>query len=119
MSSAGLHPQQKIVRGTFAIFSSQAQFSEAIKKEHGIDTPTGLLVGAVGQLNTGPVANEVLERNMADVTFVGRQFQKEPGTVLAFAEQLGVEIEVANQIRAGFLYKKIVMSPESNHAKWK
>jgi hypothetical protein len=34
--------------------------------------------------------------------FVGRMFQKNPGLVWSFAEELGVEINVANQIRWGF-----------------
>ncbi len=34
--------------------------------------------------------------------FVGRQFQKNPATVWAFAEDLGVKITVAHQIEWGF-----------------
>ncbi|KAI5124057.1 hypothetical protein M0805_003885 [Coniferiporia weirii] len=101
VSSAGLHPAQRIVAGTVAYFAYQAHFSEAIKKAHGLDTASKLLLGAVGELNTGPIAEEVLDRDMADVVFVGRQFQKDPATVLTFAEQLGVRIKIANQIGWG------------------
>ncbi|KAI5122193.1 hypothetical protein M0805_002682 [Coniferiporia weirii] len=101
VSTAGLHPKQQIIAGTAANFAYQAQIAEAVKKAHGIDTPTGLLVGAVGEINTGPIAEEVLERKMGDIVLVGRQFQKDPASVLTFAEQLGIRIKVANQIGWG------------------
>ena len=37
-----------------------------------------------------------------DVFFVGRMFQKNPGLVWAFADQLGVEVRQAGQIEWGF-----------------
>ncbi len=43
-----------------------------------------------------------LVQGQADVVFVGRQFQKNPATVWAFAEDLGVKITVAHQIEWGF-----------------
>lgn len=101
VSSAGLHPGQQIVHGTAATFAYQAHFSEAVKRAHGIDTERGLLVGAVGEINTGPIAEEVLQRGMSDVVFVGRQFQRDPASVLTFAEQLGVRTKVAHQIGWG------------------
>lgn len=101
VSSAGLHPAQRIVLGSDTLKAYQAPLSEAVKKAHGIDTPTGLLVGSVGGITTGSLAEDILQRGMSDVVFVGRQFQKEPGTVLAFAEQLGVRIKIANQIEWG------------------
>ena len=39
----------------------------------------------------------------ADAVFVGRQFLKNPGTVWAFAEDLGVKINMAHQYEWGFL----------------
>ncbi|KAH8101363.1 FMN-linked oxidoreductase [Phellopilus nigrolimitatus] len=101
VTCAGLHPAQRIVAGTAAGLAFQAHFTEAIRNEHGIDTPTKLFVGAVGELNTGPIAEEVLQRGMADVTLVARQFQKDPSNVLTFAEQLCVRIKVAHQIGWG------------------
>lgn len=101
VSSGGLSPAQRIVHGTNASMAYQAHFSEEVKKASGIDNDAGLFVGAVGELNTGPIAEEVLQRGMSDVVFVGRQFQRDPATVLTFAEQLGVRIKVANQIGWG------------------
>lgn len=101
VSSAGTSPAQRIVHGANATMAYQAQFFEAVKKANGIDTETGLFVGAVGELDTGPIAEEVLQRGMSDVVFVGRQFQKDPSTEWTFAEQLGVRIKVANQIGWG------------------
>ncbi|THH06266.1 hypothetical protein EW145_g4198 [Phellinidium pouzarii] len=95
VSSAGNHPQQRIISGTAANFAYQAQLAHEIKKAHGIDTPRGLLVGAVGEINTGPIAEEVLDLGMSDIVLVGRQFQKDSASVLTFAEQLGVRIKVA------------------------
>ena len=95
VSSGGLHPAQKV---THSYKAFQAPLSEAVKKAHGVDTPNGLHVSAVGLITTGQLAEEILERGMADAIFIGRQFQREPGTVLTFAEQLGVKIKIANQI---------------------
>lgn len=58
-------------------------------------------VGTVGTITNGKQANELLERGL-DLAIVGRYFQKNPGLVWTFAEDLGVEINVANQIRWGF-----------------
>lgn len=99
VSSSGISPKQKIKQTEPAY---QSPFSEAVKKAHGIDTPRGLLVGAVGGIKTGDVAQDVLSKGRADVIFVGRQFQKDPAVVWTFAEQLGVKIKVANQIGWGF-----------------
>ena len=99
VSSSGTSPKQKIVAKEPAY---QAPFSEAVKKAHGIDTPRGLLVGAVGGIKTGEVAQAVLAKGRADVIFVGRQFQKDPAVVWTFADELGVQIKVANQMGWGF-----------------
>jgi 2,4-dienoyl-CoA reductase-like NADH-dependent reductase (Old Yellow Enzyme family) len=44
----------------------QAHFAEAVKREHG----DKILVGTVGGINTGEVANGVLESGQADMTYV-------------------------------------------------
>lgn len=62
----------------------------------------GIFVGAVGGIRTGEIASAVLESEQADVAFVGRQFQKDPGTVWTFAEDLDVQVKVAHQIEWGF-----------------
>lgn len=110
VSSGGNHPAQKIAFGPLQQepYAYQASFAEAVRKVHGVDgseTKKGrpsLLVGAVGGIRNGHAANEVLEKGQADLILVGRQFQKDPGTVWAFAEQLGVDIKVAHQIGWAF-----------------
>ena len=57
-----------------------------------------LAVGTVGVINEGKLANRLLEEGL-DAVFCGRGFQKNPGLVWSFAEELGVEIQMANQIR--------------------
>ncbi|TDL22724.1 FMN-linked oxidoreductase [Rickenella mellea] len=99
VSSGANHPKQKIKVGPIAAEQAyQAHFSAAVTKVHG----DKILVGAVGGIKTGSVAEDVLDRGMADVIFVGRQFQRDPGTVWTFAEELGVHIKVAHQIEWGF-----------------
>ena len=41
-------------------------------------------------------------QGQADVIFVGRYFQKNPGLVWTFAEDLGVAVALAHQIEWGF-----------------
>lgn len=55
----------------------------------------------MGTITSGKQANQLLEEGL-DLAIVGRMFQKNPGLVWAFADELGVEINVANQIRWGF-----------------
>ncbi|CCM05995.1 uncharacterized protein FIBRA_08237 [Fibroporia radiculosa] len=95
VSSGGIHPQQKIKTAPLA---NQIPYSHAVRKAHG----NKILVGAVGMIKTGKFAQEILDEGSADVIFVGRQFQKNPATVWAFAEELGVAIAVANQIEWPF-----------------
>ncbi|KAI0632054.1 hypothetical protein C8Q77DRAFT_1158732 [Trametes polyzona] len=90
VSTGGLHPQQKIKGGP----AYQAPFAEAVKKAHG----DKILVGTVGNITDGKTAQSVLDKGQADVVFVGRQFQKNPGTVWAFAEDLGITVTQPHQI---------------------
>ncbi|KAK6581293.1 hypothetical protein PZA11_005984 [Diplocarpon coronariae] len=104
VSSSGNSPLQKIKGGP----GYQAPFAKAIKKSVG----DKLLVGTVGSITGGEQAEALLtgkgSEEMArgnqelDAVLVGRYFQKEPGLVWRFAEELGVQINVANQIRWGF-----------------
>lgn len=95
VSSGGNHPAQKI-RQTEITY--QAPYAEAVKKAHG----DKIFVGSVGNINSGTLAQNLLENNRADVAFVGRYFQKNPGLVWTFAEDLGVELYLAHQIEWGF-----------------
>ena len=93
VSSGGGHADQKIKGGP----AYQAPFADAVKKEVG----DSLFVGIVGSITTGTLAQELLEQGL-DVALVGRFFQKNPGLVWTFAEELGVEINAAHQISWGF-----------------
>jgi 2,4-dienoyl-CoA reductase-like NADH-dependent reductase (Old Yellow Enzyme family) len=99
VSSAGLHPSQKIRSGP----AYQAPFAKAVKKAVGHT----MAIGTVGTITNGPQANELLEEQREgesglDVVLVGRMFQKNPGLVWTFADELGTEIHVAHQIGWGF-----------------
>ncbi|THH32909.1 hypothetical protein EUX98_g1240 [Antrodiella citrinella] len=90
VSTGGNHASQKIIGGP----AYQAPFAEAVKNAVG----DRLFVTAVGSLTDGHIAQSVLDKGQADAVMVGRQFQKNPGTVWAFAEDLGVTVTVAHQI---------------------
>ena len=102
VSSAGNSPAQKIKGGP----GYQAGFAKTIKKAVG----DKLLVSAVGTITSGKQAQAIIsgegEQSMGseelDLIAVGRMFQKNPGLVWAWAEDLGIQINVANQIRWGF-----------------
>ncbi|KAF9565502.1 FMN-linked oxidoreductase [Agrocybe pediades] len=116
VSSGGNHYQQHIHAGP----SYQAPFAHDVMKALGavstypsaktenkgnVDPskpPSRLIVGTVGAITSGTQAEGLLKDGKADVIVVGRQFQKNPGTVWEWAEQLGVDIQIANQIRWGF-----------------
>lgn len=100
VSSGGNHAKQKItIRGP----GYQAGFARRIKEVVG----ERLLVSTVGSITTGKLAEELLqgkegEEPGLDVAMVGRGFQKNPGLVWAWAEELGTGIYLANQIGWGF-----------------
>ena len=93
VSSGGLHPKQKVKSGP----GYQAPFAKAVKEKVG----DKLAVGTVGTITGGKQAQRLLEEGL-DLAIVGRMFQKNPGLVWTFAEELGVQVNVANQIRWGF-----------------
>jgi 2,4-dienoyl-CoA reductase-like NADH-dependent reductase (Old Yellow Enzyme family) len=93
VSSGGLHEKQHIHSGP----GYQVPFAKAVKEAVG----DKMLVGAVGSITEGKQANGYLEDGL-DLAIVGREFQKNPGVVWAFADGLGVQVNWANQIRWGF-----------------
>jgi 2,4-dienoyl-CoA reductase-like NADH-dependent reductase (Old Yellow Enzyme family) len=93
VSSGGNHPAQKIKAGP----AYQAPFAKEVKKVVG----DKMAVGTVGTITSGEQANSLLDEGL-DLAIVGRMFQKNPALVWTWAEELGVEINVANQIRWGF-----------------
>jgi 2,4-dienoyl-CoA reductase-like NADH-dependent reductase (Old Yellow Enzyme family) len=94
VSSAGLHPKQHVHSGP----GYQMPFAKAIKDKVG----DKLAVSTVGTITEGKQANGYLENEGLDMVFVGRMFQKNPGMVWKFADDLGIEGRWANQIRWGF-----------------
>lgn len=82
-------------------------FSAAVKKalqEHGKDKVTK--VGIVGMVTSSVQAEKLLEEESGDAVLVARAFQRNPGLVWEWAEELGVEVRVANQIGWGFGQKQ-------------
>lgn len=98
VSSGGNHPAQRIIGGP----AYQAPFAAAVKKALASTPAANMVVGTVGSITDGHIAQGVLDKGQADVAIVGRQFQKNPGTVWAMAEDLGVEVHLAHQIGWGF-----------------
>lgn len=95
VSSGGLVAAQRITAGP----GYQAPFSEklflAVKG-------SGVAVGVVGMLTSGKQAEDLLARGVADAVVVGKGFMKNPALVWSWAEELGVEVRVANQIGWAF-----------------
>ena len=109
VSSGGIDSRQRMIVGE----AYQAHFAGAIKEAVG----EKLLVGSVGGLGSGPVAEKVLEKGQADVVFVGRQFQKNPGLVWKMADELGVGVVQAKQIGWGF-YGRGRIAPNKETKLW-
>ncbi|KZF23035.1 FMN-linked oxidoreductase [Xylona heveae TC161] len=95
VSSGGVHPKQStsIKSGP----GYQAPFALEIKKAVG----DKMVVSAVGGIRTASLARDLLDQGI-DVVMCGRWFQKNPGLVYAYADELGVEVKMANQIAWGF-----------------
>ncbi|EEP76393.1 conserved hypothetical protein [Uncinocarpus reesii 1704] len=94
ISSGGNHPDQRITLGP----AFQAHFAIAVKKA----VKDRIAVGTVGSITDGKQANDLLEREGLDAVLVGRLFQKNPAVVWKFAEDLGVDFKLANQISWAF-----------------
>lgn len=94
VSSGGVNSAQKIKAGP----AFQAPFAIAVKKAVG----DKILVGSVGMIGNGKLANKLVEEDGLDFVLVGRGFQKNPGLVWSFADDLDVMITAANQIKWGF-----------------
>ncbi|KAI0147810.1 hypothetical protein GGR57DRAFT_475900 [Xylariaceae sp. FL1272] len=95
VSSGGAHPTAFKLLQTGPGY--QAKFSQEIKKIVG----DKILVAAVGGIKNGKLAEELLQSGL-DVTFAGRWFQKNPGLVYEFADDIGADVKMANQIGWGF-----------------
>ncbi|KAH8705045.1 putative NADH-dependent flavin oxidoreductase [Talaromyces proteolyticus] len=94
ISSGGNNAAQKIHGGP----AFQSPFAIEVKKAVG----DKLIVGTVGSINSAKLANSLVEEKGLDLVLVGRGFQKNPGLVWQWAEELDLEIGMAHQIRWGF-----------------
>lgn len=95
VSSGGNHPaQHPHVKPAY-----QAPF--AIKVKEAVKN-TKMAVASVGSIENAKLANDLLEKDNLDFVIVGRGFQKNPGLVFAWADELGVPVNMPNQIRWGF-----------------
>jgi len=94
VSSGGNHPAQHPHVGP----AYQAPFAVKVKEAVG----NKMAVGSVGSIESGTLANELLEKKGLDFAIVGRGFQKNPGLVFAWADELSTAINMPNQIRWGF-----------------
>jgi 2,4-dienoyl-CoA reductase-like NADH-dependent reductase (Old Yellow Enzyme family) len=104
VSSGGNHALQKPVGGP----GYQSPFAKEIKKAVG----DRLLVSSVGSIKTGELAEEIITGGKGDdsvpldLIAAGRMFQKNPGLVWAWAEELDTTIKIAHQIAWGFQGRK-------------
>jgi 2,4-dienoyl-CoA reductase-like NADH-dependent reductase (Old Yellow Enzyme family) len=90
VSSGGSHPLQHAHVGP----GYQAPFAIKIKKAVG----DRLAVSAVGMIENAHLANDLLEKDGLDIITVGRGFQKNPGLVFAWADELGHQVQMPNQV---------------------
>ncbi|KAI8235717.1 NADPH dehydrogenase afvA [Colletotrichum sp. SAR 10_86] len=112
VSTGGNHSQQKIV----ASAGFQAPMAKKIKAAVG----DKMLVSAVGIIKDGNLAEKLITGSdeegdtPLDLIAAGRGFQKNPGLVWQWADDLGVDIHVAKQIGWGFKgrVKKVPKKPE-------
>jgi 2,4-dienoyl-CoA reductase-like NADH-dependent reductase (Old Yellow Enzyme family) len=86
-SSGGAVPHVKIPVGP----GYQVQFAEQIKKE------SGILTGAVGMITAAMQANEIIEKQQADVVFIARESLRDVYFPMHAANILGDEIKWPEQ----------------------
>lgn len=100
VSTGGNHAQQKVIGGP----GYQAPFAKKIKAA----VQSSMLVSSVGSIKTGEVAQKLINGSEdpddapLDLIAAGRMFQKNPGLVWAWADELEVSIAIAHQIGWGF-----------------
>lgn len=93
VSSGGSHPEANM--GPIGRGAHQVPLSEEIKRAVG----DRMLVGAVGAIVGGRQAEDILQGDTPlDVVFAGRMFQKNPGLVWQWADELDIQIYVAGQM---------------------
>lgn len=97
VSSGGQHPAARYSPANSG--NPQIGFAKEVKKAVG----DKMHVSGVGGIKEGRQAEGVLTEGTAlDAVMVGRWFQKNPGLVWQFAEDLNISIYLASQIGWGF-----------------
>lgn len=94
VSTGGNHPAQHPHTGP----AYQAPFAIKVKKALG----DKLAVSVVGMIDNAQLANKLLEKDGLDIITVGRGFQKNPGLVFAWADELDVHVQMPNQVSSPF-----------------
>ena len=72
----------------------QSPFAIKVKKAVG----SKMAVGSVGSIDNAHLASDLLEKEGLDLITVGRGFQKNPGLVFAWADELGQQVQMPNQV---------------------
>ncbi|KAK5166963.1 NADH-dependent flavin oxidoreductase [Saxophila tyrrhenica] len=93
VSTGGNHPLQH----PHTKPAYQADFAIEIKKAVG----DSMKVGSVGMIDNAKLAQKLVEEDGLDMVTVGRGFQKNPGLVFAWADELGHKVRMPNQIAWG------------------
>jgi 2,4-dienoyl-CoA reductase-like NADH-dependent reductase (Old Yellow Enzyme family) len=93
VSSGGNHMQQKVAHGP----AYQAYLAFAVKEKVG----DRAFVSSVGGILEASVAEDLLQKGL-DLVALGRAFMKNPGTVLTWADDMGVTVKMPNQIDWAF-----------------
>lgn len=96
VSSGGNHPKQHPHAGP----AYQAPFAVKVKKAVG----DKLAVSVVGMIDNAHLANDLLEKDGLDIITVGRGFQKNPGLVFAWADELDQLVQMPNQVSYPFRF---------------
>ncbi|PPQ85346.1 hypothetical protein CVT25_000637 [Psilocybe cyanescens] len=113
VSSGGNNPKQNIIsaagyqsnlaKDVMQAIGATSAYPSADTTSDAAGKPSRLIVGTVGTITSGIQAETLLQGGFADVAIVGRQFLRNPGTVWAWADELGVaNVRLANQIGWGF-----------------
>lgn len=89
-SSGGAHPLQHPHVGP----AYQAPFAIKVKEAVG----NAMKVGSVGAIDNAHLANDLLEKDGLDFVTIGRGFQKNPGLVFAWGDDLGLKVRMPNQV---------------------
>ena len=97
VSTGGVSDKQKIEAGP----GYQVPCSLAIKKA----LPNSkMIIAVVGMITSGLQAQKILDDGAADMVTVGRAFLKDPGLVWHWAEELNINIYLANQSKCPVLH---------------